>query len=81
MTGRSREDDLRRQLQDTLTRLREVRAAFTTESGELESVRAANEEAAKLQAALERKDYRILHLTRALDAVTSSCPSGDAPDP
>lgn len=52
-----------------LLKLREVREALATESGDLESVKAANEEVAKLRAVIKRKDYRILHLTRALDSV------------
>lgn len=51
-----------------LVKLREMRAALATESGELESVKAANDEVVKLRGIIKKKDYRILHLTRALDA-------------
>lgn len=51
-----------------LDRLREIRTALATESGDLESVKAANSEVAKLREVIKRKDYRILHLTRALDS-------------
>lgn len=50
-----------------LVQLREIRAALATESGDLESVKAANSEVDKLREVIKRKDYRILHLTRALD--------------
>lgn len=56
-----------------LSNLREIRAALATETGDLESVKEANEEVAKLKAIIKRKDYRILHLTTALDA--ACCPA------
>lgn len=77
--GESSEVDLRQQLQQTLARLREIQAALGTENGEMESVKAAREEAEKLQAILKKRDYRILHLTRALDAVSSGKPGATAP--
>ena len=54
-----------------LVKMREIRQALASESGELESVKAANEEMAKLRELIKRKDYRILHLTRALDAAST----------
>ncbi|CAN0458857.1 unnamed protein product [Hapterophycus canaliculatus] len=42
-----------------------------TETGELDSVKEANAEVAKLREVVKRRDYRILHLTRALDASAS----------
>lgn len=69
--GDAREVDLRHELQETLARLREIQASLGTEGGEVESIRAASEEAEKLKAVLRRRDYRILHLTRALDAMSS----------
>lgn len=55
-----------------LKKLRDIRATLETESGELESVKAANDEVTKLKAIIQRKDYRILHLTRALDAASTT---------
>ena len=60
---------LQQHQREMLDRLRDIRTALATESGELESVKAANSEVAKLREVIKRKDYRILHLTRALDSV------------
>lgn len=73
-----KEGTLRRQLEETLNSLREIRAALKMESGDLESVKAANDEADKLREALKRKDYRILHLTRALDELSAASSSGQS---
>lgn len=73
---KNKEGALRRQLEETLTSLREIRAARKTESGDLESVKAANDEADKLREELKRRDYRILHLTRALDELSAATSSG-----
>lgn len=59
---------LQQHQREMLDRLREIRTALATESGDLESVKAANSEVAKLREVIKRKDYRILHLTRALDS-------------
>ncbi|CAM9998876.1 unnamed protein product [Ascophyllum nodosum] len=62
---------LREHQEEMLVKMREIRQALASESGELESVKAANEEMAKLRELIKRKDYRILHLTRALDAAST----------
>lgn len=53
-------------------KLRAVRTAMATETGDLDSVKEANAEVAKLREAVRRRDYRILHLTRALESSCSS---------
>ncbi|CAM9874002.1 unnamed protein product, partial [Laminaria digitata] len=67
---------LQQHQREMLDRLREIRAALATESGDLESVKAANSEVEKLREVIKRKDYRILHLTRALD---SAAPAAEPP--
>ncbi|CAN0055072.1 unnamed protein product [Ectocarpus sp. 8 AP-2014] len=63
---------LQQHQKEMLAKLREIRAAMATETGELDSVKEANAEVAKLREVLKRRDYRILHLTRALEAGASS---------
>lgn len=55
-----------------LVKLREIRATMATETGDLDSVKEANAEVAKLRDMVKRRDYRILHLTRALESSSSS---------
>lgn len=57
---------------DMLVKLREVRSAMATETGDMESVKEANAEVAKLRDVLKRRDYRILHLTRALESSSAA---------
>ncbi|CAN0055068.1 unnamed protein product [Ectocarpus sp. 12 AP-2014] len=63
---------LQQHQKEMLAKLREIRAAMATETGELDSVKEANAEVAKLREVIKRRDYRILHLTRALEAGASS---------
>eukprot|EP00903_Cladosiphon_okamuranus_P012643 g11828.t1 len=63
---------LQQHQKDMLLKLREIRTAMATETGDMDSVKEANAEVAKLREILKRRDYRILHLTRALESASSS---------
>lgn len=69
---------LQQHQREMLAKLREIRAAMTTETGDLDSVKEANAEVAKLREVVKRRDYRILHLTRALENSTTSPAGGGA---
>lgn len=69
---------LQQHQQEMLAKLREIREAMLTETGELDSVKEANAEVAKLREVVKRRDYRILHLTRALAASPSGPDSASA---
>lgn len=66
---------LQQHQKEMLVKLREIRTAMATETGDSDSVKEANAEMAKLREVVKRRDYRILHLTRALES--SPC-SADA---
>lgn len=63
---------LQQHQKEMLVKLREIRSAMATETGDLDSVKEANAEVAKLREVVKRRDYRILHLTRALESSYSS---------
>lgn len=63
---------LQQHQREMLAKLREIRAAMATETGDLDSVKEANAEVAKLREVVKRRDYRILHLTRALESSTTA---------
>eukprot|EP00752_Nemacystus_decipiens_P009273 g8284.t2 len=63
---------LQQHQKDMLVKLREIRAAMATETGDMDSVKEANAEVAKLREVVRRRDYRILHMTRALESASSS---------
>ncbi|CAM9625325.1 unnamed protein product, partial [Choristocarpus tenellus] len=50
-----------------LEELKAIRSAMDSESDSYESNSKVNEEVAKLKDEIRRKDYRILHLLRALE--------------
>lgn len=63
---------LQQHQKEMLVKLREIRTAMATETGDLDSVKNANAEVAKLGEIVKRRDYRILHLTRALESASNS---------
>ena len=69
---------LQQHQKEMLVKLREIRTAMATETGDLDSVKEANAEVAKLRDAVKRRDYRILHLTRALESSSSSSSSSSS---